>query len=194
MQPHYTGKHEKQRLRHTSHKNSLVQPIHGDTLSLHCGNNNVENPCSENLSFQQKVSDSLSYSSEPRYTHTGEVKKTHHLLKYVIQLWTNQVEGIFWIWMYYHVTWFSLWMRHVKLIHSASAALKRDERDKSPLYYCDIMFGLSTLHLHYRLVSLSAVIGLPDSSNWESKNLKQVCVVLCCCWEAELWRWEQLVC
>lgn len=51
--------------------------------------------------------DSLSHSSQPVAPFHRRSKETRHLLKYVTQLWTNQVEEIFWIWLYYHAMCFS---------------------------------------------------------------------------------------
>lgn len=148
MLPRYMGKHEKQRLHHTSHEKpplffhymktlclSIVEIIKQRTLVL----------WDFHFNKRQTVSDSLSYSSEPialLHRHR-ESRETHHLLKYVMQLWTNQSEGIFESGIIFMQCAFSQGAGcHTNTANSASNALKRNERDKALLYYIDIMLGL----------------------------------------------------
>lgn len=149
MQPRYTGKHEKRHLCHTSHEKPPLFPYYMKTLCLSIVEIIKQRALvlwAFHFNKRQTVSDSLSYSSKPiaLFHRQRESWETHHLLKYVTQLWTNQVEGIFEFGIVIMQCAFLrvLGVRQIHTADSASAAVKRDEKDKELLYYIDIMFGL----------------------------------------------------
>lgn len=102
----YMGKHEKQCLHRTSHEKLPLFHHYMKTLCLSI----VEIIKWEALFCEPFIStkgEQCLIQPITLFHRRRKSSETHHLLKYVTQLWTNQVEEIFWIWCYYHVIHFS---------------------------------------------------------------------------------------